>query len=351
MPSLFGISFSPMTQDITLKPSLEFGFVPTHAGFVETLIPNEEGLLPRSESGSFRVVDVVQAVLDRTKAKVGSVQVPIFPGAKDEEWDAMISALKDLGIQVCLVMMVGGVNPMDPADEDGVLAQLLPVAEAAKRNGVTHISSTSIEQWMLPGAVRLTGEEFETAVAQNVKLHARAYQEAGLADSCVENWHIEFLRPGEFQTFTDLGRLWKLVKALNEEIGNPFFRCLIDAAHCGDSPLSIEENQALIAEVAAGGGLGVMHASAPTTRGCLSTDDGWVSAILGAAARTGEMKQVFVEMFDHEDEALQPLRELDSGHGVDTRDGRDYVQVVADGLENTARVLNNYVARGIIPGA
>ena len=37
------------------------------------------------------------------------------------------------------------------------------------------------------------------------------------------------------------------------------------------------------------------------------------------------------EAFDHADEALAPLRALDPGHGVDTRDGRDYTQVVADG--------------------
>lgn len=339
-----------MNQDIALKAPIEFGFVPTHTKFVGTLIPDENGFLPRTESGELVVVETTRNVLERSRVAVTAVQIPVFGGTKDEEWDMMITDLKALGLGVQLVIMLGGVDPMDPADEDGVLAQLLPALEAAKRHGVKHVAATSVEQWMQPGASPKKGADFDAAVAQNVKLHLRAYEEAGLADSCIEAWHIEFLRPGEFQTFTSLKRLWEFIKPINEQLGKPFFRCLTDAAHCGDSSLTIEENQALIAEIAAGGGLGVMHASAPTTRGCLSTDDGWVAAIISAAARTGEMHQVFVEMFHHEDVALEALRELDARHGIDTCDGRDYTQVVADGLESIARMLNNYVARGILPG-
>jgi len=340
-----------MQQEITLKAPIEFGIVPTHSKFLDTLIPSDDGLLPRTDSGNFVVVESVRDVMDRSRVAMTSVQIPVFPGTKDEEWDMMITDLKSMGLKVQLVMMVGGVDPMNPEDEDAVLAQLLPALEAAKRQGVTDVASTSIEQWMQPGGTPRTGDDFDAAVRQNVKLHLRAYQEAGLADSCVQTWHVEFLRPGEFQTFTDIGKLWVFIKAINEEIGAPFFRCMIDAAHCGDSALGIEENQALIAEVAAGGGLGAMHASAPTTRGCLSTDDGWVSALFSAAARSGQLKQVFVEMFHHEDEILEGLRELDPGHGVDTSDGRDYTQVVADGLETVAHCLNNYVSRGIIAGS
>jgi hypothetical protein len=55
---------------------------------------------------------------------------------------------------------------------------------------------------------------------------------------------------------------------------------------------------------------------------------------------------VYVEMFDHEDPALEPLRQLEPGHGIDTTDGRSYTGVVADGLVDVARRLNNLVARG-----
>ena len=192
------------------------------------------------------------------------------------------------------------------------------------------------------------GAAFDAAVAQNVKVHLRAYQEAGLEGSCVENWHIEFLRPGEFKTFTNVDRGWSFVKAANVALGRKFFKLLVDAAHCGDSGLGIVENQALIAKIAEAGELGVFHASAKTTRGCLSTDDGWIGALLTASAKTGELTHVFVEVFAHADPALELLRNLDSGHGIDTRDGRSYSQVTADGLGDIARRLNNLVARGFL---
>ena len=92
----------------------------------------------------------------------------------------------------------------------------------------------------------------------------------------------------------------------------------------------------------------MFHASAKTTRGCLSTDDGWIGALLAAAAKTGKLETVFVELFHHNDEALEALRNLEPGHGVDTTDGRSYNEVVADGLGDTAHRLNNLVARGFL---
>ncbi len=114
---------------------------------------------------------------------------------------------------------------------------------------------------------------------------------------------------------------------------------------------SIDENIATIKELATAGELGAFHATPPTTRGCLSTDEGWVGALLAAAAGTGKLEKAYVEMFHHEDDALEPLRDLQVGFGVDTRDGRSYNETMVDGLADVARRLNNYVARGIIPGA
>ena len=55
-----------------------------------------------------------------------------------------------------------------------------------------------------------------------------------------------------------------------------------------------------------------------------------------------------MELFDHEDPALEPLRNMEPGLGVDTRDGRTYTEMVADGLAEVARRLNNLHARGIL---
>lgn len=338
-----------MNQKILLRAPVELGFVATHGKFVGSLLPDDQGKLPRLENGELVVVDCVRQVIEVSKVEVQAVQVPIFHGTDPGEWDAVIEALKELGVKVYLVIMLGGVDPMDPADEEPTLAQMLTAVKAAKKHGVEHVAATSIEQWMQPGATRKDGAEFAAAVAQNVKLHARVYREAKLGDSCIKHWHVEFLRPGEFMTFTDLERLWTFIEQVNREIGTAFFRCMVDAAHCGDSEIDIPETRELIAKIAAGDGLGIVHASAKTTRGCLSTDDGWVAAVIGAAAKTGELRQVFVEMFNHQDDALEGLRQLEPGHGIDTTDGRDYAQVVADGLEYAARILNSHVTRGNLP--
>ena len=339
------------TDHITARSNVELGFLPTHATFLGALVPGDDGKLVRTPDGKFSIVDAVEKVLAEARIKVNAVQVPCFPGTQPEEWDALIPNLKDLGLNVQIVMMLGDVDPSNPDDADAVVGELAPALEAAKRHGVTHVSSTSIETWMKADATRKEGDELTAAIEQVAAVHARIDRELGLADSCIEAWHIEFLRPGEFQTFTDLGRLWLVIKRINELVGRPFFKCLVDAAHCGDSNLSIEENQQLVEKIAAAGDLGIMHASATTTRGCLSTDDGWVAALLSTAARSGQLQQVFVEMFRHDDPVLEGLRKLDSGHGVDTTDGRDYPRVVADGLETVERYLNNYVARGFLPAS
>ena len=54
------------------------------------------------------------------------------------------------------------------------------------------------------------------------------------------------------------------------------------------------------------------------------------------------------KLFDHTDAALELLRQLEPGHGVDTRDGRSYAEVTADGLGDIARRLNNLAARGFL---
>ncbi|MEI6674649.1 MAG: hypothetical protein WCO57_05685 [Verrucomicrobiota bacterium] len=333
---------------IALKPNIQLGIVPTHLKFVGGLVPDAVGKLARDATGEMRIVAGMKELCEISPIKPSRVQVSFFPGTDPADRDDLICGLKALDLAVDFILMVGGVNPMHPADEDAVVAQLVPNLKAAIAHGASHVSSTSIEGWMSQTATRLDGAEFEAAVAQNVKVHLRAYDEAGLAGSSVENWHIEFLRPGEFKTFTSLERGWAFVSAANKALGSKFFKQLVDAAHCGDSGLSIAENAALIARIGAAGELGIFHASAKTTRGCLSTDDGWIGALLTAMAQTGELRQVFVEIFDHADAALESLRQLDPGHGIDTRDGRSYNQVAADGLADIARRLNNLAARGIL---
>lgn len=337
-----------MSKKISLQTHVELGVVPTHIKFVGGLAPNADGKFARDEDGELRVVSETRKLKELSPVDFTCVQISYFASSDANDVTEMVDGLKALGLEVHFIIMVGGANPMLPSDEDAVVSQLVSSLQVAIQHGIRHVSSTSIEEWMSADKTRRDGAEFQKAVDQNVKLHLRACEEAGVEGSCIENWHIEFLRPGEFKTFTNVDRGWAFVKAANEAIGKKFFKLLIDAAHCGDSGLSIAENEHLIARMAEAGEFSVFHASAKTTRGCLSTDDGWIGALLAASAKSGKLQHVFVEVFDHEDPALQLLRDLDSGHGIDTRDGRSYAQVTADGLAEVAHRLNNLLARGIL---
>jgi hypothetical protein len=342
-----GILLSSMSAKITPRSKVQLGVVTTHFKFVGGILPDENGRLPRDSGGELIVLTEMRALVELTPAKMDIVQVSIFPSTHEGDLDEMVAGLTALDLEVHFVMMVGGANPMKPEDEETVVSQLVPTLKIAIRHGIRHVSSTSIEAWMSGDPTR-DGAAFEAAVAQNVKLHLRIYQEAGIEGSSIENWHVEFLRPGEFMTFTNVDRGWSFVKAANQALGKKFFKLLVDAAHCGDSGLSIVENQDLIKRMAAAGEFGIFHASAKTTRGCLSTDDGWIGALLATAALSGELRHVFVEVFDHADPGLEALKNLEPGHGIDTRDGRTYTEVVADGLGDVARRLNNLVARGML---
>ncbi|MFD2257821.1 hypothetical protein ACFSSA_14155 [Luteolibacter algae] len=336
-----------MSDNFTLKPNIALGVVPTHIRFVGGLVPDENGKLPRESDGRICCVAEMDRICQQSPVRPSCTQISFFPGTDEGDVEEMISGLKFLDLAVHLVLMVGGANPMNPADEDAVVSQLVASLKGAIKHEVASVGSTSIEEWMSNEAPR-TGADFDAAVAQNVKVHLRAIKESGLLESSIDTWHLEFLRPGEFKTFTNIDRAWSFIKEINKALGRNFFKILVDAAHCGDSGLSMEENQRLIAEVAAADHLGVYHASAPTTRGCLSTDDGWIGATLLAAAKSGKLETVFVELFDHEDDALGALRDLGTGHGVDTRDGRSYTQTTIDALVEVARRLNNLQARGFL---
>jgi hypothetical protein len=85
----------------------------------------------------------------------------------------------------------------------------------------------------------------------------------------------------------------------------------------------------------------MLHASARTTRGSLTTDAAWIGSLLRVAEDTGRLRQVLVEIFDHTDPALELLRALGFGFGIDTRDGRSYEDLVVEGLAMTARHLGH----------
>jgi len=336
-----------MPDTIPLLADVEIGVVPTHVKFVGGLVPDDDGKLPRESDGALVVVAEMARLTEACPVKLHNAQIPFFPGMDAADTAEAVEGLRALGLDVHLIMMVGGADPMKPEDEEAVAGMLVAGLEAAKLHSVKHVSSTSFEEWLSGGGPK-TGADFDAAVAQLAKVHVRAYNEAGVEGSCIQNWHLEFLRTVEFQTFTNAGVAWEVVKACNASLGKTFWQLMVDAAHCGDSGLSIPENEKLIEEMAATGEFGIFHASAKTTRGCLSTDDGWIGSLMAAAAKTGELKTVFIELFHHEDPALEGLRDLDPGHGIDTTNGRTYTETTIDGVVELTRRLNNLKARGML---
>jgi len=332
---------------IETRTSIKLGVVPTHIQFVDGLVPDEQGNMPRDEAGQIKVVSRMKGLVDLAQAQLNCVQISLFPGVIDSDFDEMVKGLESLGLEVHLILMAGGAgDPMNPDDESSVVDCLVECLNASAKHGIKTISTTSLEQWMA-GADRKEGAEFDAAVEQIVKVHLKACEQSKIADTSIESWNIEFLRNIEFSTFTDMSRAWQLIQKANEAYGSPFFKVLIDAAHCGDSELSLDENIALIEEIGANDGLSIFHASAKTTRGCMSTDDGWIGALMSACVRTGKLDYVYGEMFHHEDPALEALRDAVTGHGVDTTDGRTYDEMLADGVNMLARRLNNFKGRGI----
>jgi hypothetical protein len=328
------------------KSKVAVGVVPTHLKFVGSLVPDDNGKLPRTRSGILKVVSGMRAICKSSPVKLKCVQVPLFPGADSKDLQDLFKGMKALKLEVHLIMMVGGANPINPKDEDAVVEMLCSGLAVAKKYRVKHVSSTSYEEWL--SGKPLKGKAYANAVQQVVKLHARCYKEAGLEKSSVQAWHLEFLRGGEFQNFTNAAKAAEVVKAINKKIRKKFFKVMIDAAHCGDSDLSMAENEAVIKDLAKADALGIFHASAKTTRGCLSTDDGWIAALLHACADTGKLEHVFIELFHHQDAALEPLRKLVKGHGIDTTDGRTYDRTVVDGIIDVTHRLNNLKARKVL---
>ena len=328
------------------RSKVKIGVVPTHLMFVGALAPDESGKLPRTRSGDLKIVSGMRLLNRTSPVKLNVVQVTLFPGTDASDLKELFKELRGLKLEVHLIMMVGGANPLDPKDEDAVVEMLNSGLAVAKKYRVKHVSSTSFEEWLC--GKKLKGKAFDLGVKQLIKVHARCWKESELEKSSVEAWHLEFLRGVEFQNFTNAAKAAKVVTGTNQRIRCKFFKLMIDAAHCGDSDLSILENQKVIRDLAKREALGIFHASAKTTRGCLSTDDGWIGALLAAYAPTGKLKHVFVELFHHQDPALEALRQAVPGHGVDTTDGRSYNKTVTDGIIDVTHRLNNLAARGLI---
>ena len=319
------------TGQTSSTPTIRLGVCPAHFKFADVLAPDENGKLPRHPDGQLKILTGLKQFLAESPVPLSVIPMFTFSGTQKEDLRETLAGIQSLGVSPEAILMINGADPMNPDDEDKFVALAMEILEIAKSLNIDAVCSTTFEQWMDPAPAK-TGADYDAAVTQLVKAHQRIYEEADLANSSIKSWHMEFLRPVEFSTFTNIRSAWDVVKGLNKTIGTNFFRVLVDASHCGDSGLTVEENRTVIRDIANADALGAFHASSKTTRGCLTTDEGWIDALLTTCLETGKLKTIIVEAFDHTDAGLQPLRDAVAGHGVDTTKGRSYNQLIFDGL-------------------
>ena len=124
------------------RSKVEIGVVPTHLKFVGALAPDESGKLPRTRSGDLKVVSGMRLLCRTSPVKLNNVQITLFPGTDSKDLDDMFKGFRSLRLNVHLIMMVGGANPLNPKDEDAVVDMLNSGLAVAKKYKVRHVSST-----------------------------------------------------------------------------------------------------------------------------------------------------------------------------------------------------------------
>ena len=122
------------------KSSIKLGVVSTHIKFVDGLVPDENGNMPRDAGGKIKVVSAMEQLVQRSAAKLDCVQISLFPGVTDADYAEMVQSLEQLGLEVHLILMVGGSgNPMDPADESAVVDCIVECLQAAAKHNLSLI--------------------------------------------------------------------------------------------------------------------------------------------------------------------------------------------------------------------
>ena len=159
------------------RSQVRLGVTATHLRFVGGLVPDDDGHLPRESDGKPVIQAGLERLVDNSPAPPTVAQLSIFSGAKGVPTDDLMevfAALRAKGITSEMVLMIGGVNALDPADEDAFVEQGLEYLETAKNLGAETVISTSFEDWM-NSIPRKEGADYEAAVEQVNKAHLRLH--------------------------------------------------------------------------------------------------------------------------------------------------------------------------------
>ncbi len=332
---------SDRSGQVESASNLMLGYVGVTSGF------NAKAKNP--DTGEYLYVELLKGVQERSPIKVQVIQTPLFPddvtSAGFPETKLLYGKLQSHVEKVVPILMMTK-DPLDPTQKEAFIGDLYNGLMGAGRLGAEICSSTSFEAWMKgtqDGEDPLTGEALDQAIDLLVEIHVEAISRA-LQDGCtVARLDMEYLRPVEFTTFTNLEVAWRVVSGINRHLGFVFVRALDDGAHSKDSGLSPTRANRIRAIARRQNAYGTIHVSQFTTRGRIGPV---ALGELEYALLHGKPTYVLVEIFDPRLPDTQLMKDKIPGYGEETFS--DPVEVIIDGLIKTKKKIGEMVVVGAL---
>lgn len=329
------------------KSKVKFGVVMVHRGF------DAHKLTP---SGKFDYVFALDWLIDHSPVKISTVQVPLFPDhlCKGKGLGTTKKLFRELRKRVknVVAVLMLTTNPLDPANKAVAIETLRNGLIQAGKLGVRTCSATSFEAWLngtVNGLKPLKGKKLTQAIDLLVDIHVQAIKDA-LADGCkVRYLDMEYLRPGEFTTFTNMNIALRVIHRINEKLQMGFCRLLDDTAHAEDSGLPLGAQDRVRNNAGFYDEHGTCHASEPTTRGAIGVSSSAVVDGIRSMAMHGELRDLLVEIFDCAGEETAPMRKYIKGYGRKTYGNINEAMVEA--LILVQKTINGLVKEGVLDEA
>ena len=99
-----------MIEKLQLKTNVKLGTLATHLKFVGGIVPNEDGRLPRTDTGEIIIVDGISRLKKLSPIELNATQFSYFPGLNEDDVSEVISRLKAIGLEIQFILMVGGAS-------------------------------------------------------------------------------------------------------------------------------------------------------------------------------------------------------------------------------------------------
>lgn len=78
---------------IAHRTTVQTGVVPTHLKFVGGLVPDDQGRLPRDQTGAVLVTAEMARLIAAAPVQIGCVQIPYFPGLDESDVAEMVDVI------------------------------------------------------------------------------------------------------------------------------------------------------------------------------------------------------------------------------------------------------------------